>query len=503
MRKSIKLLSLLTALLVFMGLQSCTKHKKGEILNYVPADASVIVYGDLNYVLEKSGIAEDGKIGEPLKSILDQENVDVSEYKKELALLKSFTREAAVFINGEKTWILLSLNNSDDIIDYMKKEEGADADKEDGVTVLTYKHQKAMFKDDVMFLCLDQSSDEFVAQVSKVNDLCDLGDESFGKNEQTEALVQNIKDEDLSLFFVANLGKISAIVNDREFDQFKAGLSMIYNNPTYLSGTLKINDEGISAVMSILDSKYALSKCSIPLGQIDTKVLSYAAVPGNTITYAVDLPTTLINKILGISQKAFPSEVLSLIKCINGTAAATINLAANSKEDMFAVALTANNNSDAVQLGSFIQQLFDPVKCSTSDKYLRVMQPGGCSPSGSTSYANILQGKPGGIAVDLAGLAKSFGLAGDFANVGTFVIYSDTPEGSLVVKSEWKCANPVQRIFDVIKNADAIENALESIEDKFVSSPSAPLDLPGYEDEFVEEEDFSEYALPAEPDYIY
>lgn len=477
MRKSIKLLGLMIALLAVTALQSCSKHDKGDVLDYVPADASVIVYGDFNYLLEKAGISEEGKIGEPLKSTLDQNNVDLSEHKKELALAKNFTREGVLFLQGQKIWIVLGMNDTKEFINYLEKEEDFDVSTEDGVKILSRKGSDMMIKDDNLFLCVNPRSGKPTENVSGVNDLCKLGDEAFSKAENTEALATGIIEKDNTMFAIANIGKLSGLINDSEFNNFKAGLSMVYNNPTYIASELNLTDDGLTASLKVLDSKYAPAKCSLPLGQIDEKAFTYAAVPGNTAAVALAVPEALINQAATALSSLVPAEIITTLKCINGTIAATFNLSADKPQDMFAVMVTANNNSDAINLGNVIQ-LMGNVKCSTSEKYLRVTYPQGPAPSGNTSYASVLSGKPAGMIIDLSATAKSFGLSGDYSQLGTFAIFADNADGSLSFKAEWKCNDPVQRIFDLANNAEAIMNTMNAFEDKFDAPSSAYIDVP-------------------------
>lgn len=505
MRNTFKLLSLLMALVAVAGLQSCSKHDKGDVLDYVPADASVIVYGDLNYVMEKSGISENGKIGEPLKSVLEQNKVDLTEYKKDLAVIKDFTRESALFVQGEKVWVVAGLADAKDLVKYLEKEHDFDVSKENGVQVLYKKGNTMMVKNDMLFCCIDLRKWKPVDNTSAVNELCDLGDESFLNSDNTKELAKQIIESDQTLFALANLGKLSALIDDRDFDQFKTGLSMVYNNPTYIAADLKVSDTGITSTVKVLDSKYAPAKCSLTLGQIDAKTFSYAAVPDNTALIALALPSQLISQITGAASKFLPAPVISAIKCINGTLAMTVNPAADTQRDMFAVAVTTNGNADAVKLGQFVSSIENTLKCSTSDKYLRVVLNGGPAPSGKTDYAASLQGKPAGMVADLGALLSSFGIRGDFSKLGTAAVYADTADGSLSIKGEWKCENPVQRIFDIANNAETIFNALDNYGEKFSYQEqvyvSAPVDstFGGYDEDI----EFSYSGYEPEPDYMY
>lgn len=504
MRKLFKLFSLLVAMTTFVALQSCSGDK-GQLLEYVPADASIIVYGDFNYVMEKSGISSEGKIGEPLRSVLEDNRIDLSEYKKETELVKDFTNEAVFFMSGQKLWIIFGLKDSDNIEEYLKKEQDFDLSKESKVTVLTKKGRSLMIKDNMLFLCMDIKKDKPVDDVEGVNDLCKLGKDSFAKSDNTKELAKKIVEKDHTMFAIANINKIASLVNDRDFDQFKMGLSMVYKNPTYICADLTVNDKGIFATAKVLNSDYKPAECTIPTGQIDTKAFSYATLPGNSALVALALPSNLINQICNLASKALPSESISLIKCLNGTAAMAFSPTANSKKEMYAVALTTGSTADATKLGNFLSQMDSSIKCSTSDKYLRISSRTTPAPTGNAAFANILQGKAAGCVMDLSATAKALGLGGDYSDLGISALYAEKIEKSLVLKFEWKCANPVAKIFSIISNAEAIERSLGTIDNLFYDQSydySASLDTVPYEEEYTWEEEEYSYAEP-EPDYLY
>ena len=62
MRKSMKLTMTLLALCVVAALASCSKNKRGDILKYVPADATGMVYFNGEQIVGQAGV-RDGKVG--------------------------------------------------------------------------------------------------------------------------------------------------------------------------------------------------------------------------------------------------------------------------------------------------------------------------------------------------------------------------------------------------------------------------------------------------------
>ncbi len=501
MRKLFKLFNLIVALTALAALQSCSGDK-GKLLEYVPADASIVVYGDFNYVMEKSGIS-DGKIGEPLRSVLEEQNVDLSEKKEEIKLVKDFTNEGVLFVSGQKIWVILGLNDTDNFEKYLTKEQDFDLSKESGVTILSKQGDAMMIKDKKLFMCINISKGKPVEEVEAVNNLCKLGRDSFAKSSSTKDLAKKIVEEDHTMFAIANINKVANLVNEREFDQFKMGLSMVYKNPTYICSDLTVNDKGVFASLKVLDSNYKLAECTIPTGQIDTKTFAYASLPGNTATAAIALPSALINQVCNLAGKMAPAEVINILKTINGTAAMTFSVAANSSEEMRAFALTTGSNVDAKKLGDFISQMGPSIKCSTSDKYLRITSKNAPAPSGDTSYANILQGKAAGAVFDLGATAKAVGLGGDYSDLGVASLIADKTEGSLILTFEWKCSNPISKIFSICSNAKEIERTLDSFYDRFYKEEvfygSSYDPMYGSDYDVAEEEEFT-YT---EPDYLY
>lgn len=510
MRKSIKLLSALTAVLVMLGVQSCSKASKGDVLDFVPADASVIVYGDSEYIMSKSGL-KDGKIGEPLQSALDQANCDYTEAERMLKHASGVTGDAAMFMKGNKLWVIVGLNNASDFYKYLEDEYNFDIEKNDGVVMATKKKESIMFRDNMMFMCYKIDDGKLDDDTSGVKDLCNLGDDSFAESDKTKELADGIKERKSAFFALANFGKLTGLIDDDDFSQFKATLSMAYSNPTYAMFEANINDDGATAELKVLDSDYKPAKSTLPLGSIDTDAFKYAAVPDNSMIAAIDLPAALIKNICTLASKfGVPSEMTDLISCINGTVAFTFNFNAATQTDMYALMLTANNNSDAVKIGNLVAYFDHTLKCSTADKYLRITLQGGPQPSGSTKYAEVLNGKPAGVVYDLSTIAKQAGLGGDLAQLGVLAIYADKSDKSLSLKAEWKCQNPVGKLFEIAKNGETIFDAINNFENKFYKyEPISPVDTTyyseydtGYSSGYSEGGYSDDYYEP-EPDYLY
>lgn len=494
MRKLSKFFVLFLALAA-LTCTSC-KKQKGAVLDYVPADASVFFYGDLNYVLEKVGFAEDGSIKEPLRGALEQNGVDISDYKKEMALVKDFTKDVALFIQNSSLWIVAGMSDQDDMIKFLKDKHNFSEDKEEGVKLVYKDGGTMMFKDNMLFMCFNIKKGKLVSNPSGVKDLCKLGNDSFSKSEKTKALAEKITKGDLTFYGLANFNKIGGMIRDfgnygasEDYDNFKAGLSMIYTNPTYVSLDMKVGDEGVYSTLQVLDSSLKPAKCSINLGQIDTKAIANAAVPNNSIAGAVALPASLINQIKTAFGNAINTEMNELLSLIDGTIAFTANPKATAY-NIFAVAVACKNGADAQKLGSYLPEISRDLDGYTAGNYLRVIRKTGpVSASGNTAYASVLQGKAAGYVMDFGLLAQSMGLSGDFAQLGTTAVYLDTADGSLCLKSEWKCKNPVQRIFDIINNARAIDRALNSTDFDIMGYEEVyeePDSIFGYETEIVE-----------------
>lgn len=506
MRKSIRLLAFAVALFAMLGIQSCDSVDKGDVLDCVPYDASVVVYGDLSYVAGQAGV-EKGKIGEPLKSILEKYSSrgDLEEMENAAEVSEYFLGDAAFFMNGSKVWFVAAMRDADKFLEYLKKEQDFDLDEEDGVKKAEKNKMCIMVKDNMLFIGGNPDSNKSSDDPEDVKELLDLGDESFASNGKTSKIAEEIREKEYTFYALANLNKLANIADSRDFDQMKAGLSMVYSDPTFISGNMKIGEDGATAEIKVLDSKYEPAKCSLPAGSIDAGALKYAAVPGNTFAAAMDLPSSLVDQICNAASQFLMPEMTALIKCLNGTIAFTSNPAASSKADMMAIMATTNNNADAIKLGDFLQNQMGNMKAQYSGKYLRIVMPGGPAANGDTRYASILGGKPLGCVADLGAMMKNFGLSGDYAELGTLAIYADTADKSLSIKAEWKCKNIVKKTLDLIGNADTIERTLEGFFSKYDTySYDEPVDTTfgGYDPDYGYTY-YDSVAPAVEPDYLY
>lgn len=460
-----KLTMTLLALCVVAALASCSKNKRGDILKYVPADATGMVYFNGEQIVGQAGV-KDGKVGEPLKGALESYGVDLSDSdaKDVMEQVSKFTYEGVAFFQGKKVWVVAGMKDAKGFMKYLEKEQGFDKDKEDGIEYVSKNKGYLMFKDDMLFMCYNVGKGRPGLDTEGVKELCDLGDESFARNEKTKELAEKIKKGDLSLYALVNIDKVQGIVNDGDFDKIVTGLSAIYNNPKYASLEASVNDKGIVSTLKILDSGYKPAKCSLPVGKIDAGAFPYAAVQGNTMAFAVDVPSSIVNQALSMAGNMLPAQFVSILKGIDGTMAVTVNPNPSNPNDIAAGVVTTTGNQAAVSLGEFVQLLAretvpaaynSSVRCSTSDKYLRISLPGSSPAGGSVQYAaNMLNGKVAGVVVDLNTMVKNAGIGGDFGELGVQALYLEPAEGSLVLKYVWNCADPVAKS---IKLAQALK----------------------------------------------
>lgn len=491
----------MVAMLIMMGIQSCSKVEKGDVLKYVPSDASMVYYGDLSYIAEQAGI-KDGKIGNPLKGVLEMYKADATEIDDAAMLLDCFTGDAAVFMDGQKLWVVAGIKDADPFFKYLEKEQDFDLEDEDGVKKAEKHHICFMVKDNMLFLGGRLDNNKMYDDAEDIKPLLDLGEDSFAENEQTSKMADAASEKGCAFFTLVSLNKISTLADDRDFDQSKTALSMVFSDAAYIYSEANITDDGMTSEAMLLNSKYEPAKCEMPLGTIKAADLKYAAVEGNNIAVALAMPRELIDRICKAAGAFCPTEVVELLRCFNGTIAATLNLAANKPVNTWAAMATAGNNADAMKLGNFVKEgLGSDISAQYTDKYLRVTLPGGGAAKGSTNYASVLDGKVIGVAVDLTSLAKSFSLGGDFKDFGTYVAYGEKKDNSLILKSEWKCKEPVKKLLVLIKNAQAINDVFEAFEDKM----DAYYDRSRRASQMsaIDPMDYSYDPYATEPDYLY
>lgn len=462
MRKSFKLFSLLLSLAFIMGLSSCSK--KGDLLSYVPADAPIVVYGDLNYLLEQVGFTKKGEIEEPLKSIMEKANMYTSEFRQDAAFLKNYTKEAVLFFQGNKMWVIAGMTDTKAIIKEMAN-RGCTTDKESGVEIVKKGNDVVMFKDNKMFLCIDVVNERPLNEYMGVNDLCKLGNDSFASSKEMSKLTKKLKKDKSTLFGLVNLERLSTLasymnISQQELSNAQMAYSWVYNNPKYIDFFLNINKKGVNAVLEIRNSDMDPAKFSLPLGKIDVGALQYAYIANNSIAVAASIPNSLVTQVTNLISNYVPQDLISALNGLNGTVGCTLNLVAKTADDGVAYMATCNSNNDAVQLGKIFQTPVSGLKCSTSGNYLRITFPGTSSSTSSISYASILEGKPFGAVCDLNLLIQNAGLSGTLSDMGTMAIYGDNEDGSLAIKFEWNVDEPVKKVFDLVNNYQTIFKAL-------------------------------------------
>ena len=498
MRKLTKISALLLAMVFMFGFQSCHKYKKGDVLNYVPEDVTLLVYMNTTEVSSQLGVSEDGTIGEPLKGLLEKNGADLDELQKGFNLMKDFSNETVVFIKDKKLWGIGGLKSTKNLIKYLKNEKHFDENKEDGVKFFRTGDGTIMIKDNMIFTCLDLEEGKFITNTSGVKELCKLKKSSFGKSEKTKSLAENIVKGDYTLYFLANFNKIAGMARTSEFDQFMSTLSMIYDDPTYATADLKLTDKGIFINAGVLNKNFSPAKCNISLGQIDLSELRYASVQGNNVAVALSLPSQLISQIDAVAGKYLTTEQRTFLNSINGTVGLTLDVTAATKDNAFALMGTATSPAATDNITKFLQQLLNnKALFSTSGNYIRMYPQGGSAqPSGDISYASALNGKAAGAVADLGAIAQSMGLRGNIADLGTLCVYVDPSNNSLTFKAEWNCSNPIQHLIDLFNHRNQVFDAIDNLSRySFVNK----RDYDDYSYDSYDSYGYDEYAAPEAP----
>lgn len=495
MRKTVKLAIALIAICIVACLSSCSKSG-ADALQYVPADATAMAYFDGEMVLGQAGY-KDGTVGEPLKGFLEKNGVDVSDekVKETIKVMSMFTVKGAAFYKNDEVWVILGLKDTKGFIDYLVKEQDFVQDKEDGIVYVEKDKGYIMFKDDMAFACIDLEKGRPVLETDGLKEICNLGDNSFADNEKTSEIAKRIVEERMTLYAIANLDKVQGMVNESDFNNFMIGLSAIFNNPKYASLESVCTEKGSSVTVRVLDKDYKGAKCSLPFGKIDANALPYAAVPDNCVAGALAMPSSMVNKVIDMVGMFMQTEELSMIGKIDGTIAVTCNPKPTNDNDIAALVVTTKGNSDAVALGDYINLNLGsssfPLRCSTSDKYLRVSMKDSSNASGDVKYsAEVLSGKIAGIVIDYNKLVKSVGVGGDFEDLGVCSVYLESVDGSVVLKLDWKCDNPIKKSFKMIELLQNADNLFDNIG---FAQPRYDIPLDTLEYEVVE---------PAAYDYI-
>lgn len=460
MLKKFKLISLLAVALVLVpALTSCGGKKQGDVLSVVPADAPVILYGNASETLSQMGIEGD-KINDPLKSLFQENGVDIDEVQAKMPDVDMFTQDCALFADKKSVWMVAAIKDSGKFKKFME-ENDFDIEKEEGVEILSNRDFKAMLKDDFFFVCINLKKGEPVTDIEEVKRLLKLGDESFVKNEKTSGLAKKII-EDKPLFYgLVNLKKLKSIVDDSDYDQALAALGLVIEDVNYVSGQFRLTADGMEAEAMFLDSKLQPAKSNIPLGTIKASDLKYAGVPDPAYCAAVALTSKTISAIFDFAAKfgAIDPEMHQILSGIDGTAGLVGSL--NAGPNTLAMMLTCTDNESATTFGQMLAGTSRDMEAKTSGNVLRITEKNGPSATSAPSFASEIDGCVAGGVFDFTAFAKEAGLSGEDAKLGTLAVMLKSENGAPVLRAVWNVKDPIKTLLKIAENADRLDDATE------------------------------------------
>ncbi|MDE6811151.1 MAG: hypothetical protein K2J15_02245 [Muribaculaceae bacterium] len=349
---------LMSAVLLAIAFVICgcsdSKELKADLegmFHKIPADAAVVVSGDLKKIVEQSGgKVEDGRIVDPgqpelLKKISDDEGVrELVENIKNLSGGIEAGAFSAFMYNG-KNYAIFGIRDLTELKGAVDKKFPGAWEKYNDI-----EFKKGFYivdKGQQLWITGDVDLKEF----EKFQELSEVG--SFLSNDYSSKMASS--GDAVNVW--ASLDGIYSTMSFSQQAQARMAVSMLFDGPKYLTGHGNFRKNGFEFEGLPMTADYSPAKCVIEVSRIDPSVVSGLGGDAYRVA-AVNVSQKLVGQIKDLGKSmggAVPAEIWNLISPLEGTMAAAVS-AGEGAEVSYKGVITTNGKEDAALaqfLGSF------------------------------------------------------------------------------------------------------------------------------------------------------
>lgn len=303
--------------LIISGCSKGVKDEMNELFHSVPANAGVVVCGNLETVVDQlGGEVKDGEIrsigkASTLSKIGNSTQKDVAE---SLELIEGAAKEIqagafVVFEDGGNFYISCYLN------DPASFKESVDEDNKDP----WLKSGDVEYKDEYAIIgnrlwAADRMDVEKIKQFMNLSET-----QSFLSCEYAPVMAESDNAIDIWV-------SLEAIYSNLSFSgqaQARMGISMLFDAAQFLTGNVNFNTSSYELNLSPMTANYKKAKCVIELSKINPSVVAQLGGNANVVA-AVSVSQKFVKQIqdLGSSMGgALPTEYMNILSPLDGTIA--------------------------------------------------------------------------------------------------------------------------------------------------------------------------------------
>ncbi len=339
------------ALSVVMITSGCSNSAEVEaelkaMYHNIPADASMVVSGDLKKIVEQTGgKVEDGKIVATPKldkiesaGIQGMPEMDMKAIRDNMEVLSAGIEAGAfaAFIEKGKYYTIFTIRDLAALKAAIDKKDPRPWEKYNdiefkGEYYIMNKGQHLWVSGPVDLKDLEQ-----YAQLSEVG--------SFLGNGYAEKMS---KSEDAFNMWMSLDGIYSGMSFSQQA-QARMAMSMLFEGPKYLVGGGNFRGKGLEFEAMPVTADYSPAKCVIEVSKIDPGVVSGLGGNANRVV-AMNVSQKLVGQIKDFGKSmggAVPAEIWNLISPIDGTVAGAMS-DADGVEGCYKLIVTTNGKEDA------------------------------------------------------------------------------------------------------------------------------------------------------------
>lgn len=323
----------------------CSKALEGdlkEMMQTVPAEASVVISGDLNKIAEPLGYkVEDGQIvgidkGSKIARLMDV--ADTKEVLKGLKEISSVVELGAFVVFADKGNFYAMANVKDAeklkaIVDEESK-SGNEWEKDGNIE----------YKDDIFIIdgsrvwVTSRGDVEAIKGYQKLSEV-----ESFLSVEYSKKMISS--GDAMNLW-----GSLSSLYSTLPYSQqaqTRMAVSMLFEKPEFIVGKANFKEGEAEMELMPMTSDYKAAKCVIEMSKIDPKVID--GIGGNAnMVMAINISKKLVEQIKEFGNSmggAIPTEMWDVISPLEGTIAYSGESADNPGKNFKAVVMTNGQNT--------------------------------------------------------------------------------------------------------------------------------------------------------------
>lgn len=375
---------------VLLFASSCSRNSGAEdMLRTVPDNAGFVALADIQMILDHAGCA-DGKISPELKALCeDNEEVFAALISGEAGIAGDV---ASLFFYKDTPYVSAFVKDEDKALAWLRSIDDDVEKKGDGWEAM---NGRLVLYDGQIWIS------EGSVDVDQARYFRNLKEEdSFLSVDYADRLMEPIAD----VRFFGKLDYILPKFSLREAASVRLGMSMLFNSPEFIAGTLTFSDGRATIEMNVLDGNFKPAKTSVKLAELSGKELS--RFPGKGNLYAGIALSEEAVKLMTGNFGSMPG-MSTLVDCLEGFSGSIIfglnadQMISSGNRSGFLLQLSYRSAEEAKVAAEKFGANGIPVR--TSDEYLLLnmgMMSGHIQPVAEKK----LKGAVAGIVVDPAGL---------------------------------------------------------------------------------------------------